>query len=112
MKQIIFLFLSVALTGCVYPNMTTPSSQIAPAYISSAKYDSFDCGRLRAEFDSVNRRESVLVVAQEQRFKNSQQQAMWWGYGQGDGVEAAELAHVKGEKEAIRKALEVKQCGI
>lgn len=106
------LTISVILTGCVYPNMTTPSSQITAAYVSSAKYDSFDCARLRAEFDSVNRRENILVVAQEQRFKNSQQQAIWWGYGQGDGVEAAELANVKGEKEAIRKALEIKQCDI
>jgi len=39
-------------------------------------------------------------------------QAFWWGFGQGDGIEAAELANVRGEKEAIRHAMEVKGCSI
>ena len=30
--------------------------------------------------------------------------------GTGDGVEASELAIVKGEKEAVRKAMDVKGC--
>ena len=39
-------------------------------------------------------------------------QAFWWGYGQGDGIEASEIANVKGEKEAIRKAVDTKKCSI
>jgi hypothetical protein len=66
---------------------------------------------LSAELSSLARRENQLVVAQEQRIKTSNMQAFWWGFGQGDGVEASELANVRGEKEAVRTAIDVKQCG-
>lgn len=36
-------------------------------------------------------------------------QAFWYGYGQGDGIEASELATVRGKKEAVEyKMTEVK----
>ena len=55
-------------------------------------------------------KKNQLVIAQEQRYKTSKTQAFWWGFGQGDGVEASELANVRGEKEAVRKAMQVKGC--
>ena len=97
-----------ALTGCM--NMPTPTSQITGAYVSGLKYEDFDCQRLAAEMDSLTRRENQLVTAQEQRRKTSQVQAFWWGYGQGDGIEASELANVRGEREAVRHAMETKGC--
>lgn len=54
----------------------------------------------------------MLVIAQEQRLKASQLQAFWLGYGQGDGIEAAELANVRGEKEAIGTMMNKKKCEI
>ena len=66
--------------------------------------------RLSAELDSLTRRENQLAVAQEQRVKNSEVQAFWYGYGQGDGMEASELANVRGEREAVRKAMVTKSC--
>jgi len=95
-------------TGCL--NMPTKPSQITGSYTSGLKYEDFDCSRLSAEFDSLARRENQLVIAQEQRYKTSQTQAFWWGFGQGDGIEASELANVRGEKEAVRKAMETKKC--
>jgi hypothetical protein len=92
-------------------NMPTPTSQITGAYTSPLKYEPFDCVRLAVELDSLARRENQLVVAQEQRLKTSQTQAFWWGYGQGDGIEASELANVRGEKEAVRTAMDGKACG-
>ena len=38
-------------------------------------------------------------------------QGFWWGFGQGDGIEAAELAVVRGQVEAVRKEMEKKGCG-
>jgi hypothetical protein len=73
--------------------------------MSSLKYENFDCLRLSAELDSLARRENQLVVAQ-----TSEMQAFWYGYGQGDGMEASELANVRGEKEAVRKAMATKSC--
>jgi hypothetical protein len=90
--------------------MPTPSSQITGVYSSGLKYESFDCSRLAIELESLTRRESQLAVAQDQRRKTSEVQAFWWGFGQGDGIEASELASVRGEKEAIQKAMDVKGC--
>ena len=42
--------------------------------------------------------------------KSSMMQAFWLGFGQGDGVEATELANVRGAKEAVRKAISNKRC--
>ena len=90
--------------------MPTPTSQITGAYTSGLNYEDFDCNRLRVELNSLARRENQLVVAQGQRIKTSQMQAFWWGYGQGDGMEASELANVRGEKEAVRTAIATKAC--
>lgn len=98
----------VSLTACA--NMTTPSSQITSAYTSSLPYEKLSCDKLAIEMNSLARRENQLVVAQEQRVKTSQMQAFWWGFGQGDGIEASELANVRGEKEAVRRVFEMKEC--
>ena len=97
-----------ALNSCM--NMPTPASQITGSYTSGLNYEEFDCTKLSAEVDSLARRENQLVIAQEQRVKTSQTQAFWWGFGQGDGIEASELANVRGEKEAVRKAMGSKGC--
>lgn len=99
---------AVALTGCL--NMPTPPVQITGARVSQLNYIQFDCAQLLVEQDSLSRRESVLVAAQEQRIRTSQTQAFWWGYGQGDGIEATELAQVRGELEAVRTAVANKGC--
>ena len=107
---VVALFGTAFLSGCF--NMPTPPAQITGAYVSSIRYETLDCNRLSAELESLARRENQLVAAQEQRVKSSQMQAFWMGYGQGDGVEASELASVRGEREAVRKAVEVKECKV
>ena len=101
---------AILVSGCM--NMPTPPSQITGAYTSGLKYEEYSCSQLATELASLARRENQLVAAQEQRIKTSQMQAFWWGYGQGDGIEASEIANVKGEKEAIRKAVDTKKCSI
>lgn len=102
---IILLFL---LTGCM--NMPTPTAQITGAHSSGAEYENLDCKRLAKEFDSITRRENQLAIAQEQRIKSSQMQAFWWGFGQGDGIEASELINVRGAKESIISTMSKKNC--
>ena len=109
LKIVALAFVTLAfLVGCL--NMPTPSSQITGSYTSGIKYEGLDCRRLAVELDSLTRRENELVFAQEQRIKTSEVQAFWWGYGQGDSLEASELANVRGEKEAVRKAMAEKGC--
>ena len=98
----------VALSGCL--NMPTPPSQITSAYTSGLRYEDYDCRKLANEVDSLARRENQLVASQEQRIKSSKVQAFWRGVGEGDGIEASELANVRGEKEAARKAMGNKSC--
>lgn len=105
---ILLAAISATFMGCM--NMPTPPSQITSSYTSSIKYENLECTRLAAELDSLTRRENQLVIAQNQRVKTSEVQAFWWGYGQGDGIEASELANVRGEKEAARKAMAIKKC--
>lgn len=98
----------LSLSACM--NMPTQTSQITGSYTSGIKYENYGCTKLAGELDSLARRENQLVIAQEQRIKTSQMQAFWWGFGQGDGIEATELANVRGEKEAVRTAMETKNC--
>lgn len=98
----------IGILGCA--NMPTPTSQITSSYTSDLKYMKYDCDRLAVELNALARRENQLVIAQEQRIKTSQIQAFWWGFGNGDGIEASELANVRGEKEAVRTAIARKGC--
>jgi len=109
LKFIVFSMLtSVYLVGCA--NMPTNPSQISGSHTSKLHYLQFNCDQLSAELNSLARRENQLTIAQEQRIKSSQLQAFMLGFGQGDSLEASELANVKGEKEAVRTALETKGC--
>lgn len=107
MKKLALLVI-FPLVGCI--NMPTPTNQIVGAYQSGLKYEAFACDRLGVESDSLSRREAQLVAAQEQRLKSSQVQSFFWGFGQGDGIEAMELANVRGEKEAVKTAMASKKC--
>ncbi len=108
-KLVIFTLIPlIFLAGCI--NMPTPPAQITGAYVSSYKYESMDCDRLATEMSSLARRENQLKTAQDQRIKTSKVQAFWYGYGQGDGIEASELANVRGEREAVRTAIESNNC--
>ena len=111
-KKVLPLVLLVAfgLSGCM--NMPTATSQITGASNSGIRYESLGCSRLATELDSLSRRESALSLAQESRIKTSQMQAFWFGFGQGDGIEASELANVRGEIEAIRRVSDDKRCNL
>ncbi len=111
MKNVIYIlaiFLMAAISGCM--NMPTPESQITGVYVSPVKYEDYDCSQLSTESSSLARRENVLITAQTQRYKTSETQAFWYGYGQGDGIEASELASVRGEKEAVRTSMQSHGC--
>lgn len=101
MKNKLYLLTACCLSSCLLMgcfNMPTQSSQITGVYISPSKYKDSNCDDLSIEAGNLARRENALVIAQEQRYKNSQTQAFWYGFGQGDGIEATELANVRGEK--------------
>tara|TARA_R110002095_G_scaffold169350_2_gene147034 strand:- start:1405 stop:1752 length:348 start_codon:yes stop_codon:yes gene_type:complete len=109
MKKTVFVItVGLSLSACM--NMPTPPAQITGSYTSGLKYEDYSCKKLGAEMNSLARRENQLITAQKQRYSSSKVQAFWWGFGSGDGVEASELANVRGEKEAVRNASEAKGC--
>jgi hypothetical protein len=110
LKVVFMIGITFLLVSCA--NMPTPPSQITSSYTSPLKYEKYECSQLAIELNSLARRENQLVIAQEQRIKSSNVQAFWLGYGLGDGVEASELANVRGEKESVRLAMEKKSCEI
>lgn len=109
-KVVLILPLIVLMCSCM--NLATNPSEITGTYVSSVKYEKFTKDQLSAEHNSLARRETQLYVAQKQRRKSSKVQAFWLGYGNGDGIEASELAVVRGEIEAVRKVMEQKGMNI
>lgn len=108
MKTTMIFLLSSAATGCA--NVGTSPEQITGTYVSPVKYDKYTCSQLAVESSSLARRQDLLINAQASRVSSNEVQAFWLGYGNGDGIEAAELANVKGETEAVRSAMEYKKC--
>ena len=101
------MFSASMLASC---NMTTPQSGIAGTYNTGIAYRKFDCKELAEEGDLISNREKMLVVAQNQRADSSDMQAFLWGVGAGDGLEAMELADVRGKITALRRLMVKKEC--
>ncbi len=99
---------TLGVGGCM--NMPTKPVRITGIPVSGASYKGWDCEQLLHEHDHLTEREGTLVLAQEQRVKTSETQAFWFGYGQGDGIEAAELARVRGELSAVEKLIAANGC--
>ena len=106
MKKIPLLVMALAVisSGCL--NMPTQESQITASYVSPLKYKKYSDDDLTAEINSLSRREAQLKVAQVQRVKTSRTKAFWYGFGDGDGIEASELANIRGSIEAARREME------
>ena len=107
----LWLILSLVFIGCY--NNPTPPSEITGAQISGLRYQQFDCETLNDEINFLENRERELILAQENRIKESELQ-QWWteGSGTGDGIEASELNRVKGEIKAARRVFENKECNV
>lgn len=52
------------------------------------------------------------MFAQQQRIQSSQIQAFWLGFGQGDGLEAFELADVKGRINGLEQVAIQNNCDL
>lgn len=106
---------AVFLAGCA-----TPPKDIAPAYVSTGLYENLSCNQLRSEAEGVSARAAAAFGKQD---KNRSQDAamttvsliLFWPaafFMKGDGADAAEVARLKGEMDAIERVNRVKNCGI
>lgn len=96
------------------------SDEIAASYVSPTIYEGMSCRQLAIEAQSVANRAAQAAAAQDKKASND---AVATGVGvvlfwpalffiKGDGAQAAEVARLKGEMQAIETANTVKNCGI
>jgi hypothetical protein len=107
--KLLLAVVSSLLLSCSI-NAPTPSSQITASPVPERKFAEYNCAALTAELESLARRKLDLIRAQEQRIKSSNVQGFLLGVGQGDGVEASELANVLGGQAAVLKVWHAKHC--
>lgn len=107
--------LCALLAGCA-----SSSDAIKASYISPLQYQNHTCQQLGAEAERVSRRASEAAGVQDA--KRTQDQwatgaaiVIFWPaafFVGGDGPNAAELARLKGEFEAIEQASIQKNCNL
>ena len=102
MKKLIAILIMTMATGCA---IGTPSMQIAGIYVSDRTYQDMTCEEAMQELKNVTYREKMLVRAQNKRVEINMLQAFWVGFGNGDGIEASELAQIRGHRVALIKQI-------
>lgn len=113
-----YLALGIAfglLAGCA-----TPADNIAAAYVSPIGYQGLSCAQLGTEAQAISGRAAAAVGAQNKKATGDAVAmtvglVVFWPallFTQGDGAQAAEVARLKGEMQAIEDAARRKGCGI
>lgn len=115
MKSIVIVLAAAALAGCA-----SRASDIGASYVSPLTYQSLTCPQLQEEAARVSSRAALAVGAQNERASRDAvatgvSLVLFWPalfFVRGDGPQAAELARLKGEMDAIEQASIAKNCGI
>ena len=114
-KEVITVITALALAGCA-----SKSSEIAATYVSPMQYQSYSCAQLAEEAQRVSEAAATATGLQDKQATND---AVATGVGivifwpslfliGGDKVNAAQLAQLKGEMEAIQQVSIQKRCSI
>ena len=114
MKKNIWIVPILLLAGCA-----SRSSEIAPSYVSPVGYQAYTCAQLGQEAQTVSRRAAIASgqqdkIRQDDTVKTTVGVVIFWPlllFNKGDGAQAAELASLKGQMQAIQDESIVKNCG-
>lgn len=114
MRVQLSLLAAVLLAGCA-----SSADNIAPSYVSSAAYQNYNCQQLTEEARRVSQHASRAAGVQDKKARNDAiatgtALVLFWPaafFVSGDGANAAELANLRGQKEAIEEAAIQKDCG-
>ncbi len=104
---------------CLAGGCSSSSNDVKPAYVSPLQYQNFTCQQIGAEMDRVSRRASEAAGVQDANRTQDQwvtaaTVVLFWPAAfmiKGDGQNAAELARLKGEFEALERISIEKNCG-
>jgi len=113
------LFASAAVLALVSGCATSPKD-IAPAYVSPVLYQNLSCQQLAAEAQRVSAAAATAAGAQQSQAGKDAAMVgvsliLFWPaafFIGGDKANAAEVARLKGEMQAIEQANIAKHCGI
>lgn len=109
MRIVIILAAALAASACA----KSPES-IAPSYVSEVSYQGYTCDQLGAETGRLSAALATASAQQNQARTNDTVGVILIGLPvssmSGDNV-APEIARLKGETEAVRKASMTKRCG-
>jgi hypothetical protein len=106
---------ALSLAGCA-----SRPDNIAASYVSPNQYGSYTCKQLEEEAQRVSSRAAEAAGVQQSKatgdaVATTVALVVFWPalfLIQGDGANAAEVARLKGEMEAIESASVQKKCGI
>ena len=112
--------LAALVAASILSACATPPKDIAPSYVSTGLYENLSCQQLRVEAEGVSARAAAANGKQD---KNRGSDAamttvaivLFWPaafFMKGDGADAAEVARLKGEMQAIDQVNRIKKCGI
>lgn len=100
----------LALSAC-QTNQPTEADKIVPLYTAPEEFSNDSCAELKDTLSDINSREPALVKAQTERRDRSVWKSFWWnGVGDGDNSIAADIAKIRGQRDAIQKAMTRKHC--
>jgi hypothetical protein len=107
--------LSIIAAGCA-----KKSDDISARYISPLQYDSYSCRQIGEEAQRVTNQAARLTGLQDKKAQNDAVATgvalvLFWPaafFIGGNGENAAELGHLKGELEALERASIKKNCSI
>jgi hypothetical protein len=114
-RNSIAVLTALSLAGCA-----SSAADVAPAYVSPIQYQTYTCPQLAAEAQRVSAAATVASGAQDsQRTKDALATTaaviVFWPaafFVQGDKQNAAQLAQLKGQMDAIQQESIAKNCGI
>jgi hypothetical protein len=114
-KAVCALAVAGVVSGCA-----STSDKVTATYVSPMQYDSYNCQQLGEEAQRISARAAQAAGAQDsQATKDAVATTaaiiVFWPaafFVQGDKQNAAELARLKGELEAVEQVSIRKQCGI
>ena len=115
MRKPVAILAVLSLVGCA-----SKSTEIAPTYVSPIQYQSYSCNQLAEEAQRVATAAAAATGVQDHQATSD---AVAMGVGLvifwptlffigGDKTNAAQLAQLKGQMDAIQQASIQKNCGI
>ena len=115
-KSFVVLLLATLLVGCA-----TAPEKLGTTYVSPLQYKDYTCDQIGMEMQRVSRKVAELRGTLDKDASNDAAQmgiglilfwpALFFLEG-GDGVNASQYSHLKGEFEALEQVAIQKNCGI